>query len=283
MKKYLFVLISGGFLLSTQLANAAENRRVVETAEAMFTTPEGIAFMADPAYDAVKNNMSLTHPGTIRKTLEDAYAAWIADPINAAHAAAGFRAAVGGSRKAAAAAVMADAGTVSRLAKHHKPALIGAMSGHSAPATAAAVVGDGPTLAALATTHHGAIVAEMGVRDAAGAAADIEANGALKHELATTHRDAMITAMTHNPAAITATANTIVSTPSLLKAVLFRWMKGADPSANTNKGNGVWHWINTNYAVYINNFQSYFTHGIRLGNGTSIFPADAPIEGSIPV
>lgn len=129
--------------------------------------PEWAVFerSGDPAFGRSYEN----HRDEVR-ALKAAYDAWIADPANAAHAGAGLRAAVGGSKKAAAAAVMADADTVGRLAKSHKAALIGAMAGHDTTAgthaTADEVVGNARVLGHLGEHHKPALIGAMSAHSA---------------------------------------------------------------------------------------------------------------------
>lgn len=291
MKKYLFILISSSFLFSSEGAKAAENRDVVKIAATMTAKPHWADFMADPTYDAVKGNMSLRGPHAIREALEAAYDAWRPGYLaaNPAVAGAAFRAAVAPAgkkgAKATAASVAGDAETLIALGKRHKAALITAMAADDVSATAAAVVGNALTLRSLGINHKAALIRAMAANDdsvGTHATADEAVGSAtvLAH-LGEHHKAALIGAMSAHSAVDTATA--IVADDALLAAVVKRWIKGDDPTANANKGNGVWNNILTGFNPASHGaIQSVFADAARVG-GQRLFPQTAIGEGSIPV
>jgi len=98
---------------------------------------------------------------------------------------------LGGKKRALADVSVGDANTLAKLAKHHKPALIGAMAAHDATAgtraTADEVVGNATVLGHLGEHHKAALIGAMAGHNPAATAAEIAGNADLKRELATTH------------------------------------------------------------------------------------------------
>jgi hypothetical protein len=191
MKKYLFILVSSSFLVAFDGANAAENRQVTEAARTMNTKPHWADFMADPAYDAVKGNRSLTHPAAIKEALEKAYDAWLAaNPSLTAKSAADDREvraklATENRSKLLARMATADSDAAARdilktniknsLLQNHKPALVKGMVAHNVADTARSVV------------FHHALETEIGkaIHNAHAAGGDAAVNAHVKRLLGT--------------------------------------------------------------------------------------------------